>query len=128
VDDPLILALLLACTWRMRLESHPPGAEVRLPDNRVVSTPSIVKIHYSFFRKAPIVVSAPGYRTLSFDLMKRKGNGFAEINVWRVASYPIFHPFAGFRKDPRRRLEIVLVPEHGPAGTWDPSQVPKQGE
>lgn len=123
----MILALLLGCTWRMRVESTPVGAEVRLPDNRVVSTPSIVKVRYSFFKKAPITVSAPGYRPLSFDLMHRKGTGQAEINVWRVALYPLWHPLAALKEDPIRRMEFVLVPEHGPSGTWDPSVVPVPG-
>jgi hypothetical protein len=124
----LIAALLLACTWRMRLASEPPGAEVRLPDHQVVSTPSIVTVHYNFFRPAPIVVSAPGYRTSTFDLRHRPGVGAPEINVWRVIMYPIWHPLAAFEKEPRRRLELVLIPEHGPAGTWQPDAVPTRSE
>jgi hypothetical protein len=112
----------------MRIASDPPGAEVRLPDNHVVSTPSIVKVHYTFFTPAPIVVTAPGYRTMSYDLRHRPGFGQPEISVWRVALYPIWHPFAAFRKEPLRRLEFVMVPEHGPAGTWEPSSVPNRGE
>jgi hypothetical protein len=117
--------LSLGCVWRLQIASQPTGAEITLPDGRRVTTPADVQVPFSLVKPAPLVASAPGYRTLKLDLTRRVGPGLAEINLVRLVTWRLTHPIAS--ADPGRRMELRLVPEHGPSGTWGLEQVREGG-
>lgn len=89
----LAVALGAGCVHQVVLESHPIGAYVSVGETRVGVTPLDVPIRT--FGPHEVTVELVGYRTLPLH----------------------------FGLIPPRRLEVRLVPEHGGAGTWDPSVV-----
>lgn len=110
----LALLALIACPARVRLETHPAGALVTLPSGKVVTTPTTAHVVWYPFRRVRLTVAAPGYRTLTAHL------GRHEFSTWQMLGDGVYHPFAIFRSVPRREVDFVLVPDHGPAGTWTP--------
>lgn len=94
----LLLATGLAagagCAHHMTLTSSPPGAVVSLGETRVGVTPLDVPVPLLGTRV--LHVELTGYRPLTVEL-------------------GLFPPLA---------LELLLVQEHGAAGTWDPEDVP----
>lgn len=112
----MILALA-ACAYRVSLTSTPAPAEVVLPDGRTIVTPRTVRLRYVPFGHQRITATAPGYRAIEVDLRR------TEIRWWRYVGQSLAHPgtLAGA---PRGEVRLVLVPEHGPAGTWSPEEIP----
>lgn len=104
-------ALLGGCAYKVELTSAPAGARVTLPDGLEVYTPEVVTLRAAPLRAQPITVSAPGYRPLTVDLRRR------EVRLWRYVSDGLFRPGTTVGA-PRGHLELVLVPQHGPAGSW----------
>jgi hypothetical protein len=88
----MILLWLAACAYRVNLTSLPMPARVTLPDGSVVVTPVEVQARWVPFGAHQITVDAPGYRPLTVDLRRSGG--------------------------PNGEVRLVLVPDHGPAGTW----------
>ena len=99
----LLLTLLLAagCSQRIRVRSQPSTADILLPDGRRLLTPAQFRLKRTPFRAQLAEVTAVGYRPMIIDL-RRRGS--------------------------RRDLYVVLVPEHGPAGSWTESETPGGGE
>jgi hypothetical protein len=107
---------LSGCAYRLQMDSRPSGAQVTLPSDEIVSTPEVVPLVWVPFGHQRVTVSAPGYRTFVVDLRKQ------EITAWHVvgdllAVRRLVSPGA-----PDGRVEFVLVPDHGPAGTWNPAE------
>lgn len=116
----LLLPLLLmtgGCAYKIKLNTNPLAANVALPDGTSVVTPAEVTFRYAPFGRQRIVISAPGYRVVEMDLRK------TEIKLVRYISDALFRPRT-WLGEARGQLNIVLVPNHGPVGTWDPAQVP----
>lgn len=105
------------CPYKVTLTSDPTPAEVLLPDGRTVVTPAEVKLRWVPFGHQRITASAPRHRALEVDLRK------TEIRFWRFVGGTIARP-ATLGGRPRGEVELVLVPEHGPAGSWSPEDVP----
>lgn len=106
---PLFLLALVGCAYRVNLVSTPPGALVELPTGRQVTTPAVVRLRWAPFNEAVVRASARGYRPLEVDLRD------TEVKAGRF----LFRAF----KRPRGEVELVLVPSHGPTGTWLPGEV-----
>lgn len=113
----LVLCTLGGCGYKVQLSSAPAPAEVRLPNGETVFTPAEVKFRYIPFERQKIVVSADGYRTVELDLRKD------EIKAVRYISDALFHPGTFFGK-PRGEVRVVMVPAHGPSGTWGVEEIP----
>ena len=60
---------------------------------------------------------APRHRPFEADLRK------TEIRFWRFVGGTIAHP-ATLGGRPRGEVELMLVPEHEPAGAWNPEEIP----
>lgn len=114
----LVLALSGAgCAYKVRLDSFPAPAQVRLPDNRgTVATPTEVDFRWTPLNQQIVQVSAPGYRVLTVDLREH------EIKFTRYITDALFRP-ATFRDQPRGEITFVLIPLHGPVGTWTADEV-----
>lgn len=103
--------LSTGCAYKVELSSAPIGARVDLPNGKHVFTPDVVKLRVAPFKKQEVTVSSPGYRPLTVDLRQH------ELRFWRYLSDALFRP-ATWTGAPRGHLELRLVPQHGPAGTW----------
>ena len=109
----LPVLLLVGCAYKVDLVSDPAGARVELPDGSAVFTPEQVKLKVAPFTKQEITASAPGYRPLTLDVRRR------EATMWRYVSDVLFRPGTWLGRS-RGTLELQLVPQHGPVGTWSP--------
>lgn len=123
----LLLLMTQACVvHRVRVESQPPGAVVRL-DGKVrgvtplefntVWTPPLTK-------RYTVGLTLPGYRPVQAEGTWLQPSPLRrEVRLWRY----LLHPFSWMKilgREPRSRYTFVLVQEHGPAGTWGPEDVP----
>lgn len=91
------LLLLLGCLQPLHVSADPVGAVMKLPDGQSVALPADVSLTAPLFTKPEVRVSAPGYRTLVLQVRRlRNGPWLSHSNA----------------------VHIVLVPEHGPSGTW----------
>lgn len=116
-------ALLLsgvACRHTVRVASDPDGALVLLPDGREAVTPFDIRA-----RRPPVpareaarrggatmTVQAPGYRAVEIRVGRAVDKGKYEI----LPADPAV--------DRRREVRLLLVEQHGPAGTWTEAQLP----
>ncbi len=115
-----LLAFLLlsgGCAYRVQLESTPAGAQLLLPDGTVTTTPAETTVKWKPFHRQQVTAAAPGYRTLTVDLRR------AEVRWGHYLRDAIFRPKT-YTGAPRGQVELVLVPEHDPAGTWTADEIP----
>lgn len=105
----LVSALLLSgCTYTLQMRSEAPGARVEGLEGGAVSLPTEVKVPIGPWVRRKVVVSAPSYRPVELDLGSR---------TQRAADLGFFAVLLPWR--PRKaELDVVLVKEHGPSGTW----------
>ena len=117
----LTLAFLLwcgsGCAYKMKLASSPAGAEVTLPSGETVVTPTVVKLRWAPFGKQMVIARAAGFRPLEVDLRRE------EIRASHYFRDALFRPKTWLGA-PRGEVSLILVPEHGPVGTWTPEDVP----
>jgi hypothetical protein len=120
-----LLAVLLAtttflsqgCAYKVSLSSIPTTAAVQLPGDRgTVITPTDVVFRWVPFGHQVITATADGYRPLELDLRDH------EILGRRYLTDTLFRPATLFGR-PRGEVKLLLVPEHGPVGTWTPDDV-----
>lgn len=102
--------MLGGCAYTIRIESIPQPALVELPDQTRVTTPGDATVRWAPFDKQEIRVTATGYRPLTLDLRAKHV---------RFARY-IKRPFGPVRSE----VQLILVPTHGPTGTWSEADVP----
>ncbi len=97
----LLLSLSEGCAYRVGLTSVPTAAEVSLPRDRgTVVTPAQVTLRWVPFGHQRILVRSPGYRDAEVDLRR---------SLFR---------FASLRSATPGQVQVILVPAHGPTGTW----------
>jgi hypothetical protein len=112
------MLLCTGCAYRVTLASLPEPAEIDLPGRRgTVVTPTEVTLRYVPFGHQRVRVRAPGYRVLEVDLRR------TEIRLGRYFSDSLWRP-ATLAGGSRGTVRFVLVPEHGPVGTWEADEVP----
>lgn len=118
----LLLALAQGClVHRVRVESEPPGAVVKVNGRVRGATPVEFKVWWSppLVRDYAMQVSLPGYRPVVADRegALRPAPLRAEVRLWRYLLHPLrVRQWLGV--EPRSTYSYVLVPEHGPSGTW----------
>ncbi|MCB9793121.1 MAG: PEGA domain-containing protein [Alphaproteobacteria bacterium] len=122
----LALALQGCIVHRVRVESEPPGAVVRVDGKVRGVTPVEFTVPWTppLTKKYNVRVSLPGYR--SAEAMREAwylpSPLRRQVRMWRY----LLHPFRWGQilgRTPRTTVRYVLVPEHGPAGTWEPEDV-----
>mgnify|MGYP005677587869 CR=1 FL=1 len=110
----VILLQTLACRHKVEIESAPYGADVYWKEESLGKTP----MEYTFWwypgRRIPITVQYFGYRTSILDVHRSISpliiaDDIIHIRILRLLGLT-----------PRNVHSAVLVPEHGPAGTWTP--------
>jgi hypothetical protein len=92
------LLALGGCTATVRVLTRPEGAELRLPDGRVVTAPIEVPYRRRPGVPFPITVTAAGHRPVTLDLLRTEGRLLRWIGgaAW---------PRSG------REITVVLVPD-----------------
>lgn len=113
------MLLLAGCTWRVHIESTPVPAQLDLPRDERAVTPTEVKLRYVPFGDQRITVTARGYRTIEANLRKD------EIRSFRYIGTTVRGPRRFGEEGSRGSIRYLLVPEHGPVGTWTAGDVPQ---
>ncbi len=115
----LLLPLLTGCAYKVALTTTPTTAVVKLPGEQgSVVTPAEVVFRYAPFHKQVITATADGYRPLEVDLRAH------EIRASRYLTDTLYRPATLFGR-PRGEIRLILVPEHGPMGTWTIDDIPE---
>ncbi len=112
-----LVGLLLGtgCAYKATLHTDPVGASVYVDNELVGIAPYDVTVR-AFRGPRQIRVELPGYRPYELDFG-------TERRVTPRVRYALLHPAVTLgRKSPPERL-LLLIPEHGPAGTWTPEDV-----
>lgn len=114
-------ALLLgpwSCAWHVSVASTPPGAAVRLDEQVVGYTPLDLRVPWGPGTGDVVSASVPGHRPLQVSVRQ-------QTRLLRVGWQALWHPLVALGvRPPRDELLFVLVPEHGPSGTWSAEDVP----
>jgi hypothetical protein len=113
----VLLALMAGCGYRVTLVSQPTPVTVLLPNGERVATPADVRFVWVPFGHQRVVATADGYRQLEFDLRKN------EVRWSRFVIGTLAHPSVLAGK-PRGEVQLLLVPDHGPVGTWTEVEIP----
>jgi hypothetical protein len=113
----LVALLATGCVYHLRVESHPAGAVMTVGEDDVYVLPTDLYLKWKPFRGPRARFEAPGYRPLDLKLSRR------HLHETDFVTDVVLNPQEAFGDEPRRVLEVRLVPEHGPAGTWTESDV-----
>lgn len=113
----MIAAWLAGCAYTVSLTSTPMPVRVALPDGTVVATPAEARLRWVPYGHQVVVATAPGYRRLEVDLRRD------EVTLGRWMATTVFRP-ATWLGAPRGEVRLVLVEDHGPAGTWGEGGAP----
>lgn len=110
-----IALLLLGCVHRIEVTTIPSGATLYREQARLGEAPATVPIR--IFSSTRIEARLPGYRSVTTQL---RGMGTASF----LADFLTLHWPRALGIQPRGTVEIRMMPEHGPVGTWTPEDVP----
>lgn len=113
----LFLMLSVACAHRVRIESDPPGASIKVGQELVGVTPAEVTVKWVPFKRIPVKVDIPGRRSVVLDLSK----DLSLLSLtWQGLTLQT-GKLAG--TTPRSTHRAQFVRHHGPIGTWTPDDV-----
>ena len=115
---PLLLAAALAgCMHRVRVQSDPPGAMIRVGREVVGPAPQDVRFLWWPFRPLKVRVAAQGDRPVVIQVNQNVGpmRFLGELLTFR------YKRLLGLT--PRATVEVILVREHGASGTWLPEDI-----
>ena len=107
------------CAHTVEIRSEPAGAAVTLMHRGSVGlTPVQVKVWDIPLTRPAARIALSDYRTVNLDLRR-------EIRPWARARHLLMlrwrHALA---RGPTASHLVLLVPRHGPAGTWSAEEVP----
>jgi hypothetical protein len=113
----LLSVCAMGCAHTVRIESDPPGANIRMGRKVVGVTPADVKVMWVPFRSIPVAVDVPGRRRLVLDLSR-------DLTLWHL-TLDVLTLRAGklSGRVPRTTHRAQFVRHHGPMGTWVPDDV-----
>lgn len=114
----LVGLLGAGCMHRVRVESSPPGAVVRLNGERIGVTPMEFKTRWNPAGRYRLLVKLPGYRPVKVRFRD-------DVRLWRYPLRLFFKPRRVVQRTPHSHFRVVMVPDHGPAGTWTPADMPE---
>jgi hypothetical protein len=107
----------MGCAHTVRIESDPPGANIRMGRKVVGVTPAEVKVMWVPFRSIPVAVDVPGRRRLVLDLSR-------DLTLWHLTLDVLTLRVGKLSgRVPRTTHRAQFVRHHGPMGTWAPDDV-----
>lgn len=113
----LLCCCLWACAHRVTITSEPPGATITVRDKRLGPAPQEVRFWWYPFRPMKVKVSAEGYRSLTMKL----NDDLGPLHFTRLLFTGRWAKMVGLR--PAANHEVMLIRQHGPAGTWTSEDV-----
>ncbi len=114
IYSAIICVFCLSCRHQVTLESTPYGADVYWKEDNIGKTPFDHTFWWFPGRRIPLTVQYFGYRSTVLDVHR-------SLSPLIVADDIVhFRWLKLLGKVPRATHTAVLVPEHGPAGTWTP--------
>lgn len=111
----MLALLLIGCIHRVEVTSLPAGAVLYRKQTQLGDAPVTVRI--PMFASTEIEARMPGYRTVTTRL---RGVGTMSF----VSDFVFLHWRKAVGARPKGQVELRLIPEHGPVGTWEPDEVP----
>jgi len=115
----VLLGVLVSvgCAHRVRIESDPPGASIKLGQELIGVTPTEVTVKWVPFKRIPVKIDIPGRRSVVIDLAKDLS---LMSLTWQGLTLQT-GKLAG--TTPRSTHRALFVRHHGPIGTWTPEDV-----
>lgn len=111
----MLTLLLLGCVHRVQVTTVPAGAALYRDEARVGEAPAQVRV--PIFSSRTIEARLPGYRSVT-TVLPRVGPLSFLGDVFSLH----WGQALGLRD--KVAVEIRLIPDHGPVGTWEPEIVP----
>ena len=111
-----LLAGLLGCAHLVEVTSAPPGAEVRYAGQALGPTPVTLRVR--LFGPRRVEATLVGHRPVQVALP------LALTTTRFVGDVLLARPRQGLGLRPVTSIELRMVKEHGPVGTWTDVQVP----
>ena len=109
------MVLGTGCAYKATLHTDPIGASLYVDNELVGIAPYDVTVR-AFSGPRQVRVELPGYRPYEVHFG-------TERRLLPRLRFALVHPAVVLgRKPPPERL-LLLIPEHGPAGTWTPEDV-----
>ncbi|MAY81669.1 MAG: hypothetical protein CL930_12900 [Deltaproteobacteria bacterium] len=114
----MLLALFsVGCAHKVRIESDPSGAAIKIDRAMVGVTPAEVEVKWVPFKPLPVYINMPGRRTVEIDLAD-------DLNLFKVSWQAMTLQVGKLSGDvPRETHRAIFVGHHGPMGTWTPEDV-----
>ena len=109
--------LWLGCSFSVHMTTAPEMAVIRLADGTELSAPTVHTFKCAPFTPQRVEISAPGYRSATYNL--RSG----VVGFWHYLHRP---RWVDGDESARNTVRFILVPEHGPAGTWSEDEATRQ--
>ncbi|MBN1334937.1 MAG: PEGA domain-containing protein [Deltaproteobacteria bacterium] len=114
----LVGLLLVGCAHRTRIASEPSGAGVQVGRRVIGSTPVEIVVWSVPFTHPSATVTLAGYRPSVIDL---RADRRPARRAWEFLTFRWKQAFA---REPGQAHEVLLVPRHGPVGTWTEEDIP----
>ena len=113
----LLLMVLVGCAHRVRIESDPPGASIKVGQELLGVTPAEITVKWVPFKRIPVKVDIPGRRSVVLDLSK----DLSLLSLtWQGVTLQT-GKLAG--TIPRSTHRAQFIHHHGPIGTWTAEDV-----
>lgn len=113
----LFLFTTLGCAHRVRIESDPPGASIKLGQELIGVTPAEVTVKWMPYKRIPVKIDVPGRRSIVIDLAK-------DLSLTSLAWQGLTLQTGKLSgTTPRSTHRALFVRHHGPIGTWTPEDV-----
>ena len=110
----VILLQTFSCRHKVTIESTPYGADAYWKEESIGKTP----LEHTFWwypgKRIPVTIQYFGYRTSPLDIHRSISPLIITDDIIHLRMLKLL----GIRS--RNTHNAVLIPEHGPAGTWTP--------
>jgi hypothetical protein len=114
----LLLGLGAGCAHRVAITSDPMGAQVRRGERTLGATPTEVVVWSIPFSRPKLRLTMPGYRPMEVELRRDKR---PLRRGWELLT---FRYRRGLALVPNVHHQVIMIPVHGPAGTWTSDDLP----
>lgn len=111
----LLVPLLAGCVHRIEVRSDPGGAMASFNGKSMGRVPFEVKVHP--FGRRQLALTLPGYRPITLTIARTGTLSFLNDVL-------TLHWLRAVGLVQYSSVEVELLPEHGPIGTWNPDDLP----
>lgn len=111
------LGLMQGCAHRVAIHTEPPGATIKVGRKVIGPAPQEVRFWWWPGRPMRVRVEKRGYRPLVIEASDTvHARSF-------LRDFFTFHYKRMVGLTPRASVNVLLIRDHGPAGTWTPDDV-----